>query len=127
MKKELENLKDLKCYEAYWTSDGWPGLIGHYATREAAQEGLRKFKDSSDGRDFYEYHIKEESVLDLIQTECEIAVIESRLAISQELRAKYEKEYQTEYQEKIAEEKSRLQKEMRKLLKEWCDIDQTEN
>ena len=126
MKKELENLKNLKCYDVYWSSDGYPGrLIGYYATKEDAQEGLRKFKET-DGRDFYDYHIEEVSVFDLIQTECEIAVIESGLSISQELREKYEKEYQTEYEKEVAKEKKRLQKELRKFLKEWCDTDQTE-
>ena len=118
------NLKKIKYYTLSWSADGFGGLIGRYATKKEAQEALtqQRKNDHARGQYSYEYSITEQSVLDLINHECEMAAIEERNKMRLELDQFYYKKYQTELEQAIKKEKKRLQKEMKNIVKNWFEI-----
>lgn len=119
------NLKKVKYYVLSWSTDGFGGLIGRYATKKEAQEALQQHKKEDYARGQYslEYSITEQNVLDLINHECEMAAIEERNNMYNEIHHKLSQKYQTEFEKAIEKEKKRLHKEMRKILKNWFEIE----
>lgn len=118
----MEHLKELKYYVLSWSDSNahWGGLIGRYATKQQAQTELKKRKKESPS---YDYEIKEISIVELIEHEKEIAVLSAKNEMRLELEKFYYKKYQTELEQAVQREKKRLQKEMRKILKNWFDTE----
>ena len=117
------NLKKIKYYTLSWSADGFGGLIGRYATKKEAQEALQQKKKEDHARGQYslEYSITEQSILDLINHEREMAAIDEHNRTYEKIYHELYKKYQTELEQAVQREKKRLQKEMRKIVKNWFD------
>lgn len=114
------NLKELKYYNLSWSDSRaqWGGFIGRYATKQQAQTELKKRKKENP---YYDYEITEQSVLDLINHEREMAAIEEHNRMYEKIYNELYKKYQTELEQAIKKEKKRLQKEMKKIVKNWFE------
>ena len=116
MSKELKNMY---YYNLSWSGENVGGCMGRFATKEEAQEALKREKENYP---YGKYKITKESVADLIAHEREMAVIEERNKIHNEIYKTLSAHFQTELNEAIKKEKKRLQKEMRNIVKNWFEM-----
>lgn len=114
---DLENLKDIKYYIVELYNNSWSGCLDKFATKEEAIKCIEKKKDKN-----WSFRIVEKSIVELIKEKCEEARLNERYEISREKSMYYKKYWSDRFEKRVAEEKKKLQQEMKDILLEWFEI-----